>query len=614
MHQPRRRATPPSQPPAPLPSRPAPGSTGPSARSSARRLPALAALGAAALGATLVTGAGAASAAPAPPAAPPTASLPGTAPLSALATARPATLAEAERQFQQRYPALYREQVPAWAPCAPEAVGSAQAAAALECAEVLVPRDHRDPGAGEPLRIAVSRLPQAGERPARTVLTNPGGPGGAGLSLAGLGLQPALARTEVVGLDVRGTGASTPLTCGADANAAVLGAPDPRDRSPQALSAAAAAMRATADACADDPLVDVVNTEQTIADLDVVRHALGRETVDWVGYSGGTWLGAQYATYFPARVGRFVLDSSVEATAAFQEVFSENQPPAFQRRFEEDFAGWAAGYHWLFRLGPTAGAVEGTYERVRAELAARPLTLDGVPLVDGTLVDGLVVQAMYSKTTFEQLAWILRGLDVVTGLRAGGAQGAADAAGAALAGRVAALLPQRLADERPAAADSFAATFLATTCNDTAWSRGEAFWNDLGQLQGPAHPLRGWASTQQPCGYWDRAPLSLPRPDGRDLPPLLIVQSRHDPATSYEGALATHEALGSSVLVTVEDEGDHALYASAGNPCVDEVVDAFLTTGVAPEQDVTCAGTGVPAPGSQLLSAVQRAVRDAVAP
>ncbi|WP_432483709.1 alpha/beta fold hydrolase [Kineococcus esterisolvens] len=584
----------------------------------ARRLPTLAAVGAVALGATLLTG-GTAAAVSAPTTTAPTASLPGDAPLSALATARPATLEEAQRQFAERYPAFYRDQEPAWAPCTAEAVDSAQLAPLLECAEVLVPRDHLDPAAGEPLRIAISRLPQQGERPARTVITNPGGPGGAGLSLATLGMQPALAGTEVIGLDVRGTGASSALVCGAEANAAMLQAPDPRDRSPEALAATAEAMRATAAACEDDPLVDVVNTEQTIADIDLVRHALDRDTIDWVGYSGGTWLGAQYATYFPARVGRFVLDSSVEATAAFQEVFSENQPPAFQRRFEADFATWAASYDWLFGLGPTAGAVEGTYERVRAELAARPLQLSGVTLVDGSVVDALVAQAMYSKTQFESLAWILRSLDVVTGLRAAAgadaaAGAAADAAAGDLARRVQELLPERLAEERPTHADSFAATFLATTCNDTAWSRGEEFWNDLGQIQGSQYPLRGWAVTQQPCGYWDRAPLSLPRPDGRDLPPLLIVQSRHDPATSYEGALATHEALGSSVLITVEDEGDHALYASAGNPCVDAVVDEFLTTGVAPEQDVTCAGTGVPAPGSQLLSAVQQAVRSAVTP
>ena len=27
------------------------------------------------------------------------------------------------------------------------------------------------------------------------------------------------------------------------------------------------------------------------------------------------------------------------------------------------------------------------------------------------------------------------------------------------------------------------ATFLATTCNDTAWSQGQAFWDALGQRQ-----------------------------------------------------------------------------------------------------------------------------------
>lgn len=68
--------------------------------------------------------------------------------------------------------------------------------------------------------------------------------------------------------------------------------------------------------------------------------------------------------------------------------------------------------------------------------------------------------------------------------------------------------------------------------------------------------------------------------------------------------MRTHEALGSSVLLTVEDEGDHGLYGGGLNPCVDEVVDTFLTTGRAPGADLTCEGVGVPAPGTALADAL----------
>ncbi|MEZ0494361.1 alpha/beta hydrolase [Kineococcus sp. TBRC 1896] len=532
----------------------------------------------------------------------------GAAPAPApLGTTRPATVAAAEADFLARTPERYRDQQLAWAACSREQVGLlASLTSGLECAQVAVPRDWDDPGAGDPLQVTISREPRQGPRPARTVITNPGGPGGAGLSLAALGSAvPGLAGTEVIGLDVRGTGASSAMTCGS----AFVGQtpPDTRDRSPEALALAAKIVQGAAEACADDPLAPVVDTQQTVFDIDLVRDALDRETIDWVGYSGGTWLGAQFATHLPGRVGRFVLDSSVDATAGYQEVFSY-QPMAFQRRFDVDFAPWAAAGNATFGLGATGPEVAATFERVRAGLAARPLQLPGLT-VDGNLLDALATQAMYGKASFPQLAWILSGLQVVEAFRGPGGSGDAPAA---LSGRLADLVRQLApAAGRPPAVESMAATFAATTCNDSPWTTDQAYWNAYGNEQGSRYPLVGYAKSSQVCAHWQRDGLVLPTVDGADLPPLLIVQSRRDPATAYEGALATHRAIGSSVLVTVEDEGDHGLYG-AGNPCVDDVVDRFLTEGAVPDGDVTCEGVGLPpVAGSQAEGVVAKVLRAA---
>ena len=48
--------------------------------------------------------------------------------------------------------------------------------------------------------------------------------------------------------------------------------------------------------------------------MDVLRSALGEETLTYLGASYGTELGATYAELFPERVGRFVLDGAVDVS------------------------------------------------------------------------------------------------------------------------------------------------------------------------------------------------------------------------------------------------------------------------------------------------------------
>ncbi|MFE1174000.1 alpha/beta hydrolase [Streptomyces sp. NPDC058773] len=86
------------------------------------------------------------------------------------------------------------------------------------------------------------------------------------------------------------------------------------------------------------------------------------------------------------------------------------------------------------------------------------------------------------------------------------------------------------------------------------------------------------------------------RVTGKGLPATLMLNSVHDPATYYEGALKAHRALRGSRLVTVTGGGDHGRYRN-GNACVDGIVDAYLLDGTAPERDVACAAGPLPAPG-----------------
>ena len=481
-----------------------------------------------------------------------------------------------------------------WRSCFPDGapVGLPPGGEALECADYVVPRDWDAPGDGLFLSIAVSRLPATGHADG-SVLTNPGGPGGPGLTLPLLFADAGRTRItdvrDVVGIDVRGTGASTNVTCSnATSTQASL---DPRDRSKASTDLLLDTTEAIARACQADPqnLSPVISTEQTVRDLDLLRQLLGEKTVDWVGYSGGTWLGAAYAQAFPDRVGRFVLDANTEFTSPWQNTF-ELQPLGFQRRWEGDFLPWAAKHDQRFGLGAAPEEVDAAYERVRAGLAA---VIPG----GGSLVDSVVISSMYSKASFSDLAdFLAEGDAALAGDALPGAPAPGqDPAMAALARRA----QQRVAQVEPSMAppmalDAFDATFLDITCNDTPWTGDRASLLAFSSDQGEKHPLVGWSTLAQPCAFWDRpASATLAPRTGKGVPPVLMVQNENDPATPVEGARIAREQFAGAKLLEVENEGDHTIYP--GNPCVDTEVEDFLL-GQAEAADSTCQGVGLPEP------------------
>jgi hypothetical protein len=145
--------------------------------------------------------------------------------------------------------------------------------------------------------------------------------------------------------------------------------------------------------------------------------------------------------------------------------------------------------------------------------------------------------------------------------------------------------------------DAEGATFTAVTCNDTPWPQGREYGDQMAGRLGPKYPLLGWGVNENPCYYWDRPNLTMPKPTGKGLPTTLMVQSVHDPATNYSLAVSAHKQYAGSRLLTVTREGDHGIYGGV-NKCADKIINTFLTTGKAPAKDVSCVGEGIPAPSA----------------
>lgn len=204
----------------------------------------------------------------------------------------------------------------AWQECGPN----------LDCATVEVPVVHTDPG-GLTIGLAVAR--HRATDPARRIgslLTNPGGPGGPaaeGIRMIGTPMDPGvyspelLARYDIVGMDPRGVGESDGVRCLSDAEreAGLAADLDPTLTAGLPREAVDAQTRDLADGCAagiDPGLLANMATDDVARDMDLVRAALGEEQISYLGVSYGTLLGATYATLFPDRVRRMVLDAPVD--------------------------------------------------------------------------------------------------------------------------------------------------------------------------------------------------------------------------------------------------------------------------------------------------------------
>ncbi len=102
-----------------------------------------------------------------------------------------------------------------------------------------------------------------------------------------------------------------------------------------------------------------MRTTDAARDVDAIRAALGQQKISWYGFSYGTYFGATYATLFPNRVKRMVLDGNVNPKTVWYEAQLE-QDKAFERNIRAWF-GWMAKYDSVYHLGTTEKAVRAKY-------------------------------------------------------------------------------------------------------------------------------------------------------------------------------------------------------------------------------------------------------------
>ena len=445
----------------------------------------------------------------------------------------------------------------------------------FDCTMVTAPLDWSDPSVGE-IELSVIRHRATDATRLGSLLTNPGGPGASGIGIIRDSLtfavgEPAAKAYDVIGFDPRGVGESTAVRCydAADMDAYLFDVPQNPRGSDAWTQELLAAHRAFAEACDanSDGILPYITTQNSARDLDLLRGVLGDTTLNYLGYSYGTFLGATYAELFPERVGRVVLDGAIDPTTTLLDV-STFQTVGFESALRAYVTDCLTTDDCPFR-----GSVDDAMADIGALLAsvdARPLRAsDGRDLGADTLLTA-IIYAMYSPANWQYLSIAL----------ANALQGDPD---------VAFLLADTYySRENGTYLDNQTEAFRAYNCMDYPLEtdpEAEAAAEALVAAEAPT--FAPYWEGPNPCDEWLYPPSGVREElTAPGSAPILVVGTTNDPATPYRWAEALAAQLESGILITRVGEGHTGF--NKGNACVDDAVNAYLIDGVVPDADIRC--------------------------
>jgi pimeloyl-ACP methyl ester carboxylesterase len=418
------------------------------------------------------------------------------------------------------------------------------------CGELLVPENPARPaGRRIVLRLMVipARTPDPGAAP---LVEFAGGPGASLLPFAGFYATDGAAYREhrdVVLIDARGTGESSPLRC------PELEWPAPLSRMylPEAVRRCRLSLSTHADPAQ-------YTTANIVADVEAVRAALGYAQLDLFGISYGTRVAQHYARAHPSRVRSMVLIGALPDDAKVPLWHARNGAAALEQTFDDCArdADCAAAF-------PTLRA---SWRRAQEAVAKRPTLPATHPSgsTSLTIEPGPFAEAIrsyaYSTGGLRRLPWLIdrmgRGefaplLQAIDGAGGGIAEG----------------------------------LYLSVTCaEDTNWiSRAERAAADDG-TPGSTYRLDEQYTA---CRIWDVPNRALA--DARPLPdvPTLLIVGDRDAVTPIAWTRAVAAGLPRSRVIVVPALG-HSPDGLENMGCLDTLFNEFYRRASAEGLETGC--------------------------
>ncbi|WP_022867585.1 alpha/beta hydrolase [Schaalia vaccimaxillae] len=426
-----------------------------------------------------------------------------------------------------------------------------------QCGTVKAPINWADPTDTRTVDLAIVRIPStAKDGKGKPLFNNPGGPGASGVTHAmSMPAFPEMDKIrqayEIWGFDPRGVGNSAPLDC------------ETTDE--------ASAVRLS-ECIKKHPVTQYMGTSHVARDMEMLRVLSGAEQLDYHGYSYGTLLGATYATLFPDKAGRMILDSADDAQWA-----------SLTSNFDQQVAVSKA----VGKLADSCSTLttdEG--EPVTCPFTSEREMLDYINTLNEAPLKPTEGEEFTGKTLRDYLTTALYMgpgtlLDLLGKAKAGD-QESIDS------------IVELMKDGGAAVGTAG----ILAMCPSSPKKPDVSGLIDHMKEVGVPEFVGGPELTEEVIGEYAHQNLdcaAVPS-TGTDLTdfdaskvktPILVVGITGDHATPYEHAVSLTKQLGNANLLTIEGDG-HGGSFSGRSLCADEKATAYLLEGKVPEAGATC--------------------------
>lgn len=472
-----------------------------------------------------------------------------------------------------------------WKPCEAEQIVPPMMAppsdiSGFQCATIQAPMNWDDPDS-EVIELGIARHLTQGNEEAPALFFNLGGPGGDAVNSISAVVSNVLTLElveafQVVALDPRGVGSSTPIWCMTDEERDADIAREVDTSSLTTEERIALYTQETKDfgrQCLDrnGEIIGYVDSDSAARDFDMARALLGQEKFDYIGFSYGTVLGAIYAELFPSTVGKMVLDGAVDPALNINEL-SAAQLEGMEQSL----------YHWIedcqsgnkCPLGSDLETGKQKMIEFFTQVEAAPLvTNDPDRPLNGSLASTAVIGSLYSVDMYPILSEAI--------------SRAFDGDGSTML-FLADYFNSR--DSTGAYTDNSSDAFVSVNSLDYEPVGTPEEWEASAADLAARFPVLGSEFGFASAGMdaWPvKARIGRHRITAPGTPEILVIGTTHDPATPYFMSQNLASDLENGVLITVEG-WDHTAYGRGAGDCVVSAVDQFLLEGTVPSEGLVC--------------------------